>query len=168
MPRPALSFGLLALAAAVPAEAGDLAYDLTDLVPAQAETPDAADAAARDAVEPEQSQSHGPKLHYALLDRLEWAPKGDSYSWDFSALAGGGTDRVYFGSSGDGAFAGRLEYLELDLFYSRNVGGDWDLNAGLRYDNCPTRAASTRRWVRNMTTASSGSAAGPICRTAAS
>jgi copper resistance protein B len=81
--------------------------------------------------------SGGPKLQYALLDRFEWAPKGDSYSWDFSALFGDERDRIYFGFSGDGTFAGTLDTLELDAFYSRNVGGDWDLNAGLRYDARP-------------------------------
>ena len=64
-------------------------------------------------------------------------PKGDGYSWDFSALFGSDTDRVYFGTSGDGAFAGGLDYLELNAFYSRNVGGDLDLNAGLRADLLP-------------------------------
>lgn len=135
MLRPTLSAGLIALAAPLPAAAGELAYDLTDLAPAPAEAPDRADAAAREAVEPETDR--GPKLHYALLDRLEWAPEGDSYSWDGSALFGGETDRVYFGTSGDGAFAGKLEYLELDLFYSRHVGGGWDLNAGFRTDILP-------------------------------
>jgi copper resistance protein B len=134
MPRAFYSVGLLALSAA-PAEAQDLAYDLTDPVPAQTVAQDGADAAARAAVEP--AESHGPKLQYALLDRLEWAPKGDSLSWDFSALFGDDTDRVYFGTSGDGALAGGLDYLELNAFYSRNVGGDWDLNAGLRTDLLP-------------------------------
>jgi len=83
------------------------------------------------------TSSDGPKLQYALLDRFEWTPKGDSYAWDFSALFGNDTDRVYFGFSGDGTFAGTLDTLELDAFYSRNVGGNWDLNAGLRYDARP-------------------------------
>jgi copper resistance protein B len=82
-------------------------------------------------------QSAGAKLQYALLDRFEWAPKGDTYSWDFSMLFGGDGDRVYFGTSGDGPFAGTLDYLELNAFYSRNLGGNWDLNAGFRYDALP-------------------------------
>jgi copper resistance protein B len=124
MLRAAFPLGLLALATA-PAEAQRLAYDLSE--PA---------APAKEPGEADQS-SQGPRLQYALLDRFEWAPKGDSYAWDFSALLGGDRDRVYFGFSGDGAFAGGLDTLELDTFYSRNVGGDWDLNAGLRYDMRP-------------------------------
>jgi copper resistance protein B len=118
---------------------------MTDLVPG-AQTPGAAEAAAREAVAPDEARSGGPKLHYALLDRFEWTPAGDAYGWDFSALAGGGTDRLYFGSSGDGAFAGRLEYLELDLFYSRNIGGGWDLNAGFRTDILPDEPFPRRAW----------------------
>ena len=84
-----------------------------------------------------QAETGGAKLQYALLDRLEWAPKGDSYAWDFSLLYGDDSDRVYFGTSGDGTFTDGLDYLELNAFYSRNVGGNWDLNAGLRYDALP-------------------------------
>jgi copper resistance protein B len=125
MLRTVLPAGLLALAAAPAAEAQQLTYDLSEPA-APTEREGAAPA-----------PSDGPKLQYALLDRFEWVPKGDSYAWDFSALLGDDTDRVYFGFSGDGAFAGRLDTLELDTFYSRNVGGDWDLNAGLRYDALP-------------------------------
>jgi copper resistance protein B len=134
-----LSAGALtALAAAgTPALSQELAFDMTGLVPA-APAPDSADSAARAAVEPDGERSKGPKLHYALLDRLEWAPEGDSYSWDFSGLFGGETNRIYFGTSADGSFAGRLEYLELDLFYSRNAGGGLELNAGLRADLLPS------------------------------
>jgi copper resistance protein B len=132
MLRLTLAAAPLALAAA-PAQAQRLAYVLPEPVaPSTEQQP-----APQPEAQPDATSSHGPQLHYALLDRLEWTPEGDAYGWDFSALAGGGTDRVYFGSSGDGTFAGRLEYLELDLFYSRNVGGDWDLNAGLRYDILP-------------------------------
>ena len=81
--------------------------------------------------------SDGPKLQYALLDRFEWAPKGDSYGWDFSSLFGDDSDRVYFGFSGDGTLAGSVDTLEVDAFYSRAIGGGWDLNAGLRYDALP-------------------------------
>jgi copper resistance protein B len=81
--------------------------------------------------------SNPPWLQYALLDRMEWAPDPNAYAWDFSALVGGETHRAYLASSGEGGFAGRLEYLELDALYSRNVGGGWDLNAGLRYDLRP-------------------------------
>jgi copper resistance protein B len=85
----------------------------------------------------DEEPEHGTLLQYALLDRLEWSPRGDSYAWDFSALLGGDTNRLYFGTSGEGAFAGKLDYAELDTFYSRNLGGDWDINAGLRYDLLP-------------------------------
>ncbi len=111
-----------------PAPASDVPYDISsDPSPVEAARP------------PEQTgtSSDGPKLQYALLDRFEWAPKGDSYAWDFSALFGDDSDRVYFGFSGDGTFAGSLDTLELDAFYSRNVGSHWDLNAGLRYDARP-------------------------------
>lgn len=122
---------LALLAAATPAAA-----ERTPVLP-YALAFETADAAARAAVEPEQARSSGPKLHYVLLDRFEWAPSGDSFSWDVSALFGSDTDRVYFGSSGDGAFSGGLDYLELNAFYSRHIGGDWDLNAGLRADLLP-------------------------------
>ena len=85
---------------------------------------------------PETDES-GPRLHYALLDRLEWAPEGDGYAWDFSAMIGGDTDRVWLSSVGEGGFGGALDYLELQALYSRAVGGGWDLNAGLRWDARP-------------------------------
>lgn len=133
--RIAGAFALL-LGAATPAGAQRLAYaDLIDaaddaLRPSGASEPEATPAAS-------QTEIGHPFLQYALLDRFEWAPEGDSYSWDFSALLGGDTNRFYFGTSGDGAFAGRLDTLELDAFLSRAIGGDWDLNAGLRYDILP-------------------------------
>ncbi len=85
---------------------------------------------------PETSES-GPRLHYALLDRLEWAPEGDGYAWDFSALYGGDTNRIWLSSVGEGGFGGALDYVELQALYSRAVGGGWDLNAGLRWDARP-------------------------------
>jgi copper resistance protein B len=74
-----------------------------------------------------------------LLDRFEWglARGEDGYAWDFSALVGGEKDRVYLATSGEGASSGRLDYAELDALYSRALGGDWDLNLGLRYDLRP-------------------------------
>jgi copper resistance protein B len=123
MLRAAFIFGLLAFAA-IPAGAQRLAY---------------AGFSEPAATEPEEGPSDSsPRLRYALLDRFEWSPSGDGYAWDFSALFGSDKDRLYAGASGEGAFAGRLDYLELDAFYSRNLGGgDWDLNAGLRYDILP-------------------------------
>jgi copper resistance protein B len=132
------------LPAIAPASAQTLPYeDMSDPAPEPAEpiVPEEirSDAAAAVAETPSGAgeADEGPKLQYALLDRFEWTPRGDSYAWDFSALYGDGSDRVYFGFSGDGTFAGTLDTLELDAFYSRNVGGNWDLNAGLRYDARP-------------------------------
>jgi copper resistance protein B len=78
-------------------------------------------------------------LQYGLLDRFEWAAMrgGDGYAWDFSAMVGGERDRLYVDFSGDGLFSGGLQSAEIDALYSRAVGGDWDLNAGLRYDARP-------------------------------
>jgi copper resistance protein B len=133
------------LPAAGPASAQTLSYE--DVSDPALDTPEPAvpyeirseASAVENARPPEQTgtSSDGPKLQYALLDRFEWTPKGDSYAWDFSALLGDDSDRVYFGFSGDGSFAGQLDTLELDAFYSRNVGGNLDLNAGLRYDARP-------------------------------
>jgi copper resistance protein B len=84
-------------------------------------------------------------LRWALLDRFEYAAQtgGDGYAWDFSAMLGGGRNRLWLGTSGDGPAWGAPEYAELNAFYSRHLGrGPWDLNAGLRYDARPrpTRA----------------------------
>jgi copper resistance protein B len=88
---------------------------------------------------PPDEPSKTPWLQYGLLDRFEWGvgPGRDSYAWDFSALIGGEVNRVYLASTGEGVSSGRLDYLELNALYSRNVGGGWDLNAGLRYDAKP-------------------------------
>jgi len=82
---------------------------------------------------------HGPaglKLQWGLLDRFEYAAQrgADGYAWDFSALLGGARDRLWLGTSGEGAAWTGPDYVELNALYSRAVGGDWDLNAGLRYD----------------------------------
>lgn len=76
-------------------------------------------------------------LQYALLDRLEWAPEGDSLSLDFSAFVGGETDRAWIGISSDGGFGPSLDYLELNALYSHVVAPGWDVQAGLRYDLRP-------------------------------
>jgi copper resistance protein B len=75
-------------------------------------------------------------LRWGLLDRFEVAAQRgeDGFAWDFSALAGGKRNRLWLGSNGEGA-AGKLpDYAEWDAFYSRNLGGPWDANIGLRYD----------------------------------
>src|SRR5690349_9334578 len=43
-------------------------------------------------------------LRWALLDRFEYSAQrgGDGYAWDFSALIGGGRNRLWLGTSGDG------------------------------------------------------------------
>jgi copper resistance protein B len=132
-----LASAVLLLTAAVPAEAPRLPYDLSAMGDAPVE---AAAAAPKSAAE-------GPKLQYALLDRLEWAVvKGrDGYAWDFSALAGGARDRLYVDFSGSGTFGGPLDEAEVDALYSRHVGSAFELNGGLRYDfrPRPSRAYAT-------------------------
>jgi copper resistance protein B len=115
-------------ALAAPAQ---LAYQAVD-------TPDSA-------VEAEDPARKPRWLRWALLDRFEYAAQSgrDGYAWDFSALIGGGRDRLWLGTSGDGPALSAPEYVELNAFYSRHLGeGPWDLNAGLRYDARPrpTRA----------------------------
>lgn len=81
----------------------------------------------------------GPRLHYALLDRLEYAPVAgpDGYAWDFSALWGDARDRLWLAAAGAGAVSGAPDYLEIQALYGRAVGAGWDVNAGLRYDALP-------------------------------
>ncbi len=76
----------------------------------------------------------GAALQWGLLDRFEYAVQGgqDGYAWDFSLLYGGERHRLWLGTSGEGAAWDRPDYVELNAFYSYNVGGPWDLNAGLR------------------------------------
>jgi copper resistance protein B len=106
-------------ALAAPAQ---LAYQAVDVPEAAA--PSAAPRAAR------------KWLQWGLLDRFEYAAQSgrDGYAWDFSALLGGDRDRLWLGSSGEGAAWAVPDYHELNILYSRNLGGPWDLNAGLRYD----------------------------------
>ena len=78
----------------------------------------------------------GPRLQWGLLDRFEYsAQRGrDGYAWDFSALYGGDRHRLWLGASGEGPVWAAPDYVELNAFYSYHLGGDWDVNAGLRYD----------------------------------
>ena len=78
----------------------------------------------------------GKWLQWGLLDRFEHgAQRGrDGHALDFSALIGGDRHRLWLGLSGEGPAWGRPDYVETNALYSRNVGGHWDLNAGLRYD----------------------------------
>ncbi|HEU0135106.1 MAG TPA: copper resistance protein B [Allosphingosinicella sp.] len=86
----------------------------------------------------------GKWLQWGLLDRLEYAAQkgGDGYAWDFSALIGGDRHRLWLGTSGEGAALASPDYVELNALYSYNVGGAWDLNAGLRHDFRPRPARS--------------------------
>jgi copper resistance protein B len=131
---------LLLLAAAAPAEAQRLDYEpvsddglaLPERLDYQAvDMPDPAAAAAAAA-----PPRHGAWLQWGLLDRFEYSAQSgrDGYAWDFSALIGGDRNRLWLGTNGDGAIPGRPGYVETSALYSRNVGGPWDLNAGLRYD----------------------------------
>jgi copper resistance protein B len=132
MLRYALPAGLAALGTSAGAQR--LAYDLETPAPAEA-----AESAKAPGGSAEASEGNPPWLQYALLDRLEWniARGEDGYAWDFSALVGGDRNRVYLASSGEGGASLRLDYAELDAYYSRSLGGDWDLNVGPRYDLRP-------------------------------
>jgi copper resistance protein B len=124
MLRLAVPAGLVVLG--TPAAAQTLPYDLPE---------EPAAAAAAEAP----PSGKAPWLQYALLDRFEWglARGEDGYAWDFSALVGGDRNRVYLATSGEGGASGRLDYAELEALYSRALGGDWDVNFGLRYDLRP-------------------------------
>jgi copper resistance protein B len=82
-------------------------------------------------------EDSGPRLHYALLDRLEWAPRSgaDGYAWDVSALWGG-KNGIWLSSVGEGDPWGAPDYLEFQALYSREIGEGY-LNAGLRWDATP-------------------------------
>ena len=79
-------------------------------------------------------------LRWGLLDRFEHATQSgrDSYSWDFSALLGGERDRLWLASVGDGEAWRGPDYLEFHALYSRYVGSNVDLNAGVRWDAHPS------------------------------
>ena len=128
--RAPAAFALAALVGCSPASAQRLGYDFA----AAGEEPVSPSTPPTVAADPS-----GPRLHYALLDRLEWAPRagGDGYAWDFSALIGGDTNRLWLSGIGEGALWSGPEYLEFQALYARAVGGGWDLNAGLRYDAVP-------------------------------
>jgi copper resistance protein B len=129
---------LLLAALAQPAAAQRLAYEpVSDEALA---TPARLDYQAVDvpdaAVDPVPPRAKRKWLQWGLLDRFEHAPQSgrDGYAWDFSALLGGERNRLWLGSSGEGAAWAVPDYHEFNALYSRNLGGPWDLNAGLRYD----------------------------------
>jgi copper resistance protein B len=131
----------LLLAAPAPAAAQRLAYqpvsDDALAEPAQLayQAVDAPDSPA----DPTDPPARRKWLQWGLLDRFEYAARSgqDGYAWDFSALIGGDRHRLWLGTSGDGPVLGGPDYVELNALYSYHVGGDWDLNAGLRYDVRP-------------------------------
>ena len=148
MRRPlALPLLVLAAATAAPAAAQRLAYtpvsgeELAAPSPRLAYRPVEADdqPAAGRAAAPPPAETRRRLLQWALLDRFEYAVQQgrDGYAWDFSALLGGSRNRLWLGTSGDGPAWGGPGYLETNAFYSRHVGGGWDLNAGLRWDALP-------------------------------
>jgi copper resistance protein B len=121
--------------AAAPAAAQRLAYaDVAEAPRLRYDIP--ADAAPPVSAAPAAPAEKRKWLQYGLLDRLEYAAMrdGDGYAWDFSALVGGERNRLYLDFAGDALWSGGLETFEIDALYSRAIGGDWDLNAGLRYD----------------------------------
>ena len=118
--RLATSAALLLACAATPAAAQQLAYAIEER-------------------EDSPAGAEGPRLHYALLDRLEYASQRgeDGYAWDFSALYGGDTNRLWLSIVGEGPTWGDPDYVEVQALYGRDAGGGWDVNAGLRYDVVP-------------------------------
>jgi len=81
----------------------------------------------------------GKLLRWALLDRLEYGAQSgqDAYSWDLSALLGGERNRLWLASVGEGSAFAAPDYLEFHALYSRYVGGNFDLNFGVRWDATP-------------------------------
>jgi copper resistance protein B len=91
-------------------------------------------------VEEDNAPSEGGKLlRWGLVDRFEYAAQRgrDGYSWDFSALIGGKRNRLWLASVGEGPAWAGPDYLEFHALYSRHVGGNVDLNLGLRWDAIP-------------------------------
>jgi copper resistance protein B len=121
---------VLLLAAAHPAAAQRLDYRLVE-----DEALAAGPRLAYQAVEGDTAPT-GPQLQWGLLDRFEYSVQRgrDGYAWDFSALYGGDRDRLWLGGSGEGPAWSGPDYVELNAYYSRHLGGAWDANAGLRYD----------------------------------
>ena len=85
---------------------------------------------ARDILKAEHGDARISKVQ---VDRLEWAPDGDHYSWEVEGWYGGDIHRLAFKTEGEGAEDG-VEAAEVQLLYSRAVGRYTDLQAGLRYD----------------------------------
>jgi copper resistance protein B len=128
-------FLLLPVVVAAPAHGQRLAYVPVSAdeiaVPARVEyRPVEGDKTPTDGSEPRKL------LRWGLLDRLEYAAQRgrEGYAWDFSALLGEKRNRIWVATSGAGAAWQAPDELELYGIYSRNLGGNLDLNAGLRLD----------------------------------
>jgi copper resistance protein B len=142
-----LPLSLLILVVAAPVQAQRLPYspvsgeELTSppRLAYQAVDTDAVSTARAQAASPTPAERQRRWPRWALLDRFEHvAQRGrDGYGWDFSALAGGARNRLWLGSVGEGEAWRGPDYLEFQALYSRNVGGPWDLNAGVRWDAQP-------------------------------
>lgn len=76
----------------------------------------------------------------AYFDRMEWrAQAGENgYSWDVAAMVGGPVNRLWLSSAGDALAAGGLDYVEVQVLYSRAISeSGLELQAGLRRDFVP-------------------------------
>ncbi len=76
----------------------------------------------------------GARVSKLQADLLEWAPKGDRYSWQVEGWYGGDINRFAFKTEGEGQSGEGVESAEVQLLYSRAVARYTDLQAGLRYD----------------------------------
>lgn len=83
----------------------------------------------------------GSRVSKVQADLLEWAPDGNTFSWDVEGWYGGDLNRFAFKSEGEGASGEGVEAAEVQLLYSRAVARYTDLQVGLRYDVEPRSRA---------------------------
>lgn len=76
----------------------------------------------------------GARVSKLQADLLEWAPRGDRYSWQVEGWYGGDINRFAFKTEGEGRSGEGVETAEVQLLYSRAVARYTDVQAGLRYD----------------------------------
>ena len=88
---------------------------------------------------------HGAaRIAKVQADLLEWAPDGDTYSWEVEGWYGGDINRVVVKTEGEGQSRDGVEAAEVQLLYSRAVARYTDVQVGLRYDVEPgSRAYAT-------------------------
>ncbi|HEY0647169.1 copper resistance protein B [Phenylobacterium sp.] len=81
----------------------------------------------------------GARLSKTMIDVLEVRPdKGpDGYAWEGEFRYGGDVNRLVVKSEGEGAFGEHLEEAEIQALYSRAIGPNFDLQAGVRQDFQP-------------------------------